>query len=178
MALIATPQPNIEQHIMEENEDNNDEKVQLILSRFTIAEQEELIHYFTWLNYRKEPSITRRRFKPEEDDKLKNIIMQMISKNKRISWNIVSQLMGDEFSPRQCKERWTKYLSPDVSMNEWTKEEDNLLFALFNEYGAKWTKIAPFFKGRTDINVKNRWVTLVRRSEKEKCGLFANFLEE
>ena len=150
----------------------------MILSKFTAPEREVLANYFAGLIYKKEPVITRRRFKPEEDERLRLIITQMLMRNRNISWNVVSILMGEEFSPRQCKERWIKYLSPDVSVTEWTKDEDDLLLSLFDKYGTKWTKIAPFFKGRTDINVKNRWVTLTRRNEKEKCGLFAKFSDE
>ena len=35
-----------------------------------------------------------------------------------------------------------------------------------DEMGAKWTKMSPFFPGRTSINIKNRYALLVRRNEK------------
>ena len=178
MELNTSPQPNEDQNFIEDGEYSDVERVQTILSKLTDEEREELVYYLTWFNYRKEASMMRRRFTPDEDDKLKYIIKQMTSKNKKISWNIVSQLMGERFSPRQCKERWTKYLSPEVSLNEWTREEDELLFKLFNKHGAKWTKIAPFFRRRTNVDVKNRWLTLVRRSEKEKQRLIHVLLEE
>ena len=45
----------------------------------------------------------------------------------------------------------------------WTDEEDQLLLSLINNFGNKWTKIASFFKGRSDINIRNRYKHLLSK---------------
>lgn len=50
----------------------------------------------------------------------------------------------------------------------WTKEEDDLLEQKFNEMGPHWAKMAAFFPGRTDVNLKNRWSSLLVRKSKEE----------
>ena len=39
----------------------------------------------------------------------------------------------------------------------WTREEDQLLMRLYQQYGPKWAQFTKFFKGRSDYNIKNRW---------------------
>ena len=102
------------------------------------------------------------KFTPEEDLKLKRIIFQFGDSD----WNLISRLMNNR-NQRQCRERWQKYLSPFVRFDPWTPEEDKLLNKLVNDFGQKWVKISQFFKNRTDINVKNRWMVLKRMSAKQ-----------
>ncbi|OHS93198.1 hypothetical protein TRFO_12025 [Tritrichomonas foetus] len=101
------------------------------------------------------------KFTPEEDMKLKRIIFQFGDSD----WNLISRLMNNR-NQRQCRERWQKYLSPFVRFDPWTPDEDKMLNKLVSEFGQKWVKISQFFKNRTDINVKNRWMVLKRMSAK------------
>ena len=61
---------------------------------------------------------------------------------------------------RQCRERWKNYLAPGIQKDKWSPEEDALLVQKVKELGTMWSKMVPFFPGRTDVNLKNRWVTL------------------
>ena len=101
------------------------------------------------------------KFSPEEDFHLRTIIMNFGDHD----WNLISSLMKDR-NPRQCRERWFKYLAPNVRFEPWTLEEDNQLERLVKEFGQKWVKISRFFRNRTDINVKNRWLVLQRQKAK------------
>ena len=69
---------------------------------------------------------------------------------------------------RQCRERWKHYLSPKVSTGPWTEAEDQLLNEKYSEYGSQWARISKFFMNRTDITVKNRWISLHGKSKKEQ----------
>lgn len=97
----------------------------------------------------------------EEDDKLRNIVSGMTNPN----WNLISKNFKNR-NPRQCQERWTYYLSPDVNNGPWTPEEDKILTEKYAEFGSKWSFIAKFFKGRTNTNVKNRWLSMMRLKER------------
>jgi hypothetical protein len=69
---------------------------------------------------------------------------------------------------RQCKERWTYYLSPRLNHQPWTEDEDAQLIEKQAEYGAKWVRIAQFFPNRTDAMVTNRFQMLQRRRTKDQ----------
>lgn len=101
------------------------------------------------------------KFSKEEDALLCKLINEIGTNH----WDIVASKMPNR-NIRQCKERWNNYLSPDIKILPWTPEEDLLLQKKFHEFGAKWVKISHFFPHRTDINVKNRWLVLCRKSKK------------
>lgn len=81
------------------------------------------------------------------------------------------QLIADKLpgrNQRQVRERWLNYLSPEVNMGPFTVEEDNLIQEKHEEIGPRWVKMTHYFKGRTDIALKNRWMIIQRR---KKLGL-------
>jgi hypothetical protein len=80
-------------------------------------------------------------------------------------WKLVTTVLPAR-SPRQCRERWLKYLCPANSFKPFTPEEDILLTKLYAQYGSKWMKISRSFQNRTDITLKNRWLVLKRQEHK------------
>jgi hypothetical protein len=96
----------------------------------------------------------KQKFTPEEDEELKAYYSQCGP-----DWKMIAALMKNR-TPRQCRDRWKNYLSPNVNTRPWTPEEDALLFEKFKEYGRQWATIAKFFNQRTDIHIKNHWVTI------------------
>jgi hypothetical protein len=80
-------------------------------------------------------------------------------------WHAVSQLLPGR-TPRQCKERWTNYLDPNINMRVWSQAEDLLLLQKHGELGSKWVQLAQFFANRTDGQVKNRFLQLQRRNKR------------
>ncbi|KAH0788984.1 Myb-like DNA-binding domain containing protein [Histomonas meleagridis] len=105
--------------------------------------------------------ISRRKFSNEEDEKLKSLVLTYGTNDWR---NIASQM--NNRNARQCRERWKHYLSPSVSNGPWSEAEDELLREKYKELGSQWSRIAKFFPKRTDITVKNRWISLNGRSKK------------
>ena len=101
------------------------------------------------------------KFTAQEDEKLRQIVSE-IGEN---DWAAVSKRMGNR-NMRQCKERWTNYLSPNVKVLPWTPEDDKKLEALHEEFGAKWVRISQFFPSRTDTNIKSRWMVLQRQKRR------------
>lgn len=47
--------------------------------------------------------------------------------------------------------------SQPISNSQWTQEDDDLIYQLFQLYGPKWKKIASMFNGRSENSIKNRW---------------------
>jgi hypothetical protein len=109
------------------------------------------------------PSSAKHKFTMEEDERLFAAVLHHNGSN----WQAIADEMGTRNS-RQCRERWKNYLCPDVCRSPWTPADDKLLCEKHKEYGSQWCLIAKFFPGRTDVNVKNRWVVMTSRSAQEK----------
>ena len=101
---------------------------------------------------KKHGKVIKHKFGPDDDKKLEQLVRQY-GEN---CWEDIAERMGDR-NPRQCKDRWTRYLSPNVNKGKWTVEEEKLLIKLVKDLNFKWVKIAKHFKGRTDNQIKNKW---------------------
>ena len=104
----------------------------------------------------------RKNFSEDEDDQLR----QLVELHGDNNWLTIAQFMPGRDS-RQCKERWNHYLSPNVRMEPWRPDEDDLLEMKVQEMGRKWKVMEVYFPGRTDINIKNRFNLLERRKRCE-----------
>jgi myb proto-oncogene protein len=68
----------------------------------------------------------------------------------------------------QCRKRWLNALSPDVSHNPWTEEEDNFIIAFVEKNGHEWSRCAKQLPNRTDNSIENRWYSnLSKRQENQ-----------
>lgn len=101
------------------------------------------------------------KFSLEEDCTLRKLV-SIYGNN---DWTSISSRMVNR-NPRQCRERWNNYLSPSLSHMPWSPQEDLLLRYLYREYGPKWVTITKYFPARTDTNIKNRWMLLMRQDSK------------
>ncbi|KAH8043498.1 RNA polymerase II transcription regulator recruiting protein [Aureococcus anophagefferens] len=66
---------------------------------------------------------------------------------------------------KQCRERWTNHLDPNLKKGGWTHEEDTILAEAQQRWGNAWTKIAKLLPGRAENAVKNRWNSAFRRKK-------------
>jgi len=100
-------------------------------------------------------------FTSDEDARLQELVAMHGPEN----WQaIAAQLPGR--SPRQCRERWKLYLSPEVKNDPWSLEEEQRLVKMYLAIGPKWTLIAKAFPSRTANNVKNKAKQALRRVQK------------
>ncbi|EAX95132.1 Myb-like DNA-binding domain containing protein [Trichomonas vaginalis G3] len=102
------------------------------------------------------------KFTAEED----KMLTDLVSKIGAADWDIISKNMKNR-TPRQCRERWINYIAPNLSNEPWTKEEDDLLDELYEEYGSRWHKIADIFPNRSGNCIRNRFKLRQRRKEKK-----------
>jgi hypothetical protein len=91
-------------------------------------------------------------FTQDEDTNLRKLV-QLFGVNH---WNAISSFMNNR-SPRQCKERYQNYLSPEIQNLPWTPEEVSKLMFLVTIYGSKWKYLTSHFPGRSENNLKNNW---------------------
>lgn len=104
------------------------------------------------------PEPTRRRFTKKEDDLLRDAV-EKFGEN----WAAVAALVPGR-TPRQCRERWKHYLSPEPPVS-WDDTMDEWLLRLVGEYGSKYSQFASLM-GVSDKFVKNRFAILSRRDRK------------
>lgn len=106
----------------------------------------------------------RMKFSSVEDIELKRLVQQS---GNEVDWKVIAESMGNGRTARQCRERFRNYLSPKVKNGPWTPEEEKLLEEKYQIFGPKWSKMSKFFKGRSDVNLKNHWVSMLNRKSKE-----------
>jgi hypothetical protein len=106
----------------------------------------------------------RKAFTPDEDDRLRNLVSRLGDTN----WRSIAMKMPRR-NRRQCRERWTNYLSPAICNGTWSKRDQDLLRIKVQECGAKWRVIQGFFPGRTDVNIKNHWRQM-QRADRKRMG--------
>lgn len=94
----------------------------------------------------------KNRFTAEEDVRL----VELVNSHGAYEWNIIAGMMKNR-TAKQCRERWNMKHAPGIVAKPWTVEEDQILLAKQAEIGNKWTEIARYLPGRTDLGVKNRW---------------------
>ncbi|EAY13689.1 Myb-like DNA-binding domain containing protein [Trichomonas vaginalis G3] len=109
------------------------------------------------------------RFTEKDDEKLLALVKQYGAED----WKLIASKMHGR-NKRQCRDRWFRFLAPDVNHDPWTKEEEDLLIDIVPKLEPRWRQISSYFKGRNDIQVKNRYKSLMRRMKSEKSKSESN----
>ncbi|KAL1539279.1 Transcription factor myb20 [Salvia divinorum] len=98
----------------------------------------------------------------DEDNKL----MKFILNNGIQCWRLVPKLAGLMRCGKSCRLRWINYLRPDLKRGALTEAEEDMIIELHSRLGNRWSKIATYFPGRTDNEIKNYWNTRIKKKMK------------
>ncbi|PWA86424.1 Homeodomain-like protein [Artemisia annua] len=96
---------------------------------------------------------TKGQWSAQEDEILCKAVQQFNGKN----WKKIAECFKDR-TDVQCLHRWQKVLNPELVKGPWSKEEDDIIIRLVEQYGAKkWSTIANHLPGRIGKQCRERW---------------------
>ena len=107
----------------------------------------------------KSVSYHKAKWLPVEDEFLLNAVKTHGTKN----WVAVSAFVPGR-TAKQCRERYTGQLDPNLTKDGWTPSEDEKLLKLHSLHGNQWSHIARNLPGRSSTSVKNRCKWLIKRN--------------
>ena len=71
-------------------------------------------------------------------------------------WARIAKEMKDR-KGKQVRDRYLNVLVENIKKDPWTEEEDRVILFMLERYGPLWCRIAETLKGRTEMQVKNRY---------------------
>jgi len=64
---------------------------------------------------------------------------------------------------KQVRDRYLNVLVSDINKSSWTEEEDSVIMEMLEKIGSQWCKISDCLQGRTEMQVKNRYYTYLKK---------------
>jgi hypothetical protein len=70
------------------------------------------------------------------------------------NWSLIAKTLNDTMGKqrigKQCRERWSHHLHPDLRKDAWTAEEEAALVRAHRARGNRWSAIARGIPGRSE----------------------------
>lgn len=104
-------------------------------------------------------SIRKVKWSDEEDEMLRVSVQKYGTSN----WSLVASMLSGR-TGKQCRERWTNQINPELNKQAWREQEDILILQLHQTCGNSWSAISKHLPGRSSNSVKNRWGWLQRHN--------------
>jgi hypothetical protein len=102
-------------------------------------------------------ALKKRKWTNIEDQALTACIQKFGTSN----WSVIASALPGR-TGKQCRERWTNQLDPNLNRDDWTPQEDSTLCFHQKACGNCWSKITVFLPRRSANAIKNRWCWLSR----------------
>jgi len=101
---------------------------------------------------------------------------------RKIHWKKVATYFSCK-SPSQCYRRFLA-INPNIKKGKWTKEEDELLLSLIDQFGKSWSFISKIIKNRSSAQIRMRYNNhlspeiVKKKFTKEEDNLIKNLYEK
>jgi len=116
---------------------------------------------------RKEIRFSKQIWTAEEDQRL----IEAVQLHGDRAWSRVARCLPNRIG-KQCRDRWCNHLCPHIVKVNWTSDEDQKLVEAHKKFGNQWALIArECLPGRTDLSVKNRYYSNLRKNDRQRQGL-------
>lgn len=89
--------------------------------------------------------------------------------SEAIPWGAIATMLPRRRTGIQCQARWSEALDPTVRKGKWTAEEDEMLYNGVREFGTCWIKVATRVRGRTQRQIRTRWMQLRGRDKEVRA---------
>lgn len=86
------------------------------------------------------------------------------------SWQRVAFLVKTR-DAKQCRERFTSFLAPNLIHSEWTIDEEERLKRLYKDQPGKWKLISEHIQGRSAQSCRMRWRKMQRNLKRELASV-------
>lgn len=89
----------------------------------------------------------------QEDAAIQHLVSPADVTAGNASWSGIAsalnaQLVGPPRTGKQVRTRWMNHLDPAISRQDWTEEEECMLYDAHAKHGNKWATIAALLPGR------------------------------
>ena len=85
--------------------------------------------------------------------------------SEAIPWGLIATMLPRRRTGIQCQARWSEALDPTIRKGKWTAEEDDMLYKGVEQYGQCWIKVASRVRGRTQRQIRTRWMQIRGRDK-------------
>ena len=89
-------------------------------------------------------NVKKRSWTSAEDEIIKN----WVAKNGPTNWQELAKFIPNR-TDKQCRERFRNYLDPTICHDNWTDQNDWLLYLGYIVHGPKWSTLNNIFTNRT-----------------------------